>query len=232
MKEKYLKAFIIIISSVFIFTACSSNPIPQDTQNEINKQVETLKNEKDKLQKQLEDLTQNLNASNAQSTSPLLTAIEAVDILKTGNLDDLEDYTHPTKGIRFSPYSYVNAQNDIVISASNLNGIMQNAQTYTFGSYDGSGDPINLTFQAYYDEFVYDQDFANAELIGNNTAVKTGNMINNLSDVYPAGYFVEFHFSGFDPQYEGMDWKSIRIIMEQESGIWYIVGIIHDQWAV
>ena len=229
---KNIKLLAVLISSVFLFTACSNNPIPEDTQRNIDKQLETLKGEKDKLQKQLEEITQNIGASNAQNTSPLLTAIEAVNIIKTGDLNDIEDYAHPDKGVRFSAYSYVDTQNDLVIDASNFTGLMESSQTYTFGSYDGTGDPINMTFSDYYQEFVYDEDFADAEIIGNNTIVKTGNTLNNMADVYPGAYFVEFHFPQFDPQYEGMDWKSLRIVMEQDDGIWYIIGVIHDQWTI
>lgn len=229
---KKIKLITVLVSSVLLFTACTNNPIPDDTQRNIDQQLETLKDEKDKLQKQIEELTRNIGTSDAQNTSALLTAIEAVNIIKTGDMNDIEDYAHPQQGIRFSAYSYVDTQNDVVIDASNFNGLMQSAQTYTFGSYDGTGDPINMTFADYYQEFIYDEDFANAELIGNNTVVKTGNTLNNLADVYPGAYFVEFHFPQFDPQYEGMDWKSLRIVMEQDDGIWYVIGIIHDQWTI
>jgi (p)ppGpp synthase/HD superfamily hydrolase len=43
---------------------------------------------------------------------------------------------------------------------------------------------------------------------------------------------VEYHFSGFDPKYEGMDWRSLRLVFEEKDNIWHLVGIIHDQWTI
>jgi hypothetical protein len=88
------------------------------------------------------------------------------------------------------------------------------------------------TFADYYGEFVYDVDFENSHIIGNNTVIKSGNTINNILEAYPAGAFVEFHYKGFEPQYEGMDWKSLRLVFEQNGGVWYLVGITHDQWTI
>jgi (p)ppGpp synthase/HD superfamily hydrolase len=29
-----------------------------------------------------------------------------------------------------------------------------------------------------------------------------------------------------------MDWRSLRLVFEKKDDIWYIVGIIHDQWTI
>jgi hypothetical protein len=42
---------------------------------------------------------------------------------------------------------------------------------------------------------------------------------------------VEYYFPGFDPQYEGMDWRSLRLIFLQDNDVWYLAGIVHDQWT-
>jgi UDP-N-acetyl-2-amino-2-deoxyglucuronate dehydrogenase len=31
---------------------------------------------------------------------------------------------------------------------------------------------------------------------------------------------------------EGMDWRSLRLVFEKKNDIWYLVGIIHDQWTI
>jgi len=43
---------------------------------------------------------------------------------------------------------------------------------------------------------------------------------------------VEYHFPGIDPQYGGLDWRSLRLVFQQSGGEWYLVGIIHDQWTI
>ena len=43
---------------------------------------------------------------------------------------------------------------------------------------------------------------------------------------------VEYYFSGFDKQYEGLDWRSLSIVFEKKAEAWYITGIIHDEWTI
>jgi hypothetical protein len=43
---------------------------------------------------------------------------------------------------------------------------------------------------------------------------------------------MEYHFSGFEAQYEGMDWESLRLVFIQEDSTWYLVGIVHDEWTI
>ena len=69
-------------------------------------------------------------------------------------------------------------------------------------------------------------------MIGNNTAIGSGNIIDNVPTEYPDGEFVEFHFTGFDSQYEGMDWRSLRLVFEEHAGAWHLVGIVHGQWTI
>ncbi|MDD5470267.1 MAG: hypothetical protein PHO92_05750, partial [Candidatus Peribacteraceae bacterium] len=58
-----------------------------------------------------------------------------------------------------------------------------------------------------------------------------GNVLDNARDVYPGAQIVEYHFPGFDPQYEGMDWSSLRLVLEKFNSEWRLVGLIHDEWT-
>lgn len=89
-----------------------------------------------------------------------------------------------------------------------------------------------MTFAEYYRKFVYDQDYIHPEQTAVNHRIGQGNTIDNSRQVYPNATLVEYHLSGFDPQYQGMDWKSLRIVLEKDAGQWYVVGIIHDQWTI
>ena len=144
----------------------------------------------------------------------------------------LSTVVHPQKGVRFSPYSYVHmTERDLVFSANQVAGFSSDATTYLWGSYDGSGAPINLTPQDYFNEFVYDVDFAQPEQLGLNQVLGKGNTINNITEAYPQAVFLEFYFSGFDVQYGGMDWRSLRLVFEKIEDVWYLVGIVHDEWT-
>ena len=38
-------------------------------------------------------------------------------------------------------------------------------------------------------------------------------------------------FPGFDPQYEGMDWSSLRLVIEKYNSEWRLVDLIHGEWT-
>ena len=161
-------------------------------------------------------------------------AAETVIALKDGDMGVLSGLVHPVKGLRFSPYATVQtgAGGDLIFTASQVKGLMADTTVFHWGVYDGSGNPIDLTFRQYYAEFVYGADFARPDVVGFDQVVGQGNSIDNIATTYPNGVMVEYHFEGFDPQYAGMDWQSLRLVFEEQGGTWYLVGIVHDQWTI
>lgn len=152
--------------------------------------------------------------------------------LKTMDMGKLAGYVHPQKGVRFSPYSNVNLQKDVVIKASDLTKYEKDTGKRLWGTFDGSGDPIELTFKDYYKKFIYDVDFLEAPQIVYNQAIQRGNSILNVKEAYPDSSFIEYHYPGFDQQYNGMDWRSLILVFEKMNGKWYLIGIVHGQWTI
>ncbi|KAF0194059.1 MAG: hypothetical protein FD169_2051 [Bacillota bacterium] len=74
-----------------------------------------------------------------------------------------------------------------------------------------------------------EEQFINPHLVGINQVIGLGNTLVNIADVHPNGSFVEFHFTGVDTQYEGMDWRSLFLVFEQLNGKWFLVGIVHNE---
>lgn len=237
MKNRNL---IIIFALVLAFTLASCSPASNSNLEEElkakNDIIKNLEDEKKTLEDEvleLEDKINQLEEPTAQTPQSLLTtALEVVEILKNDDMATLANYVHPTAGVRFTPYSYVDTASDLIFTQAQVPNLMSDSTIRTWGAYDGSGEPIDKTFADYYDEFVYDEDYANPHLIGNNVLIGKGNSLDNLEDVYTNGDFVEFHFTGFDPQYEGIDWSSLKLVFEQVSGEWKLVGIIHSQWTI
>ena len=159
---------------------------------------------------------------------------QAIMALKERDLAELSGLVHPDNGVRFSPYTYVraSADGDLVFSATEVPDLWNDPTIHRWGVYDGSGEPIDLTFREYFGQFVYDVDFARPDVVGFDETVGQGNTINNIAEVYPEAIAVEYHFEGFDPQYAGMDWRSLRLIFEESKGTWYLVGIVHDEWTI
>jgi hypothetical protein len=57
-------------------------------------------------------------------------------------------------------------------------------------------------------------------------------MVENQFEVYEKAIIVEYYFSGIEPQYEGLDWQSLRLVFQENEGSWCLVGIIHNQWTI
>lgn len=158
----------------------------------------------------------------------VLKALEAKDMAKLAQL------AHPDKGVRFSPYGYIDSEQDRILKPEAISKSWKDDTVYRWGTFDGSGEPIQLKFSDYYAKFIYDADFAQAPHTGVNETIGKGNTLNNIKEVYPSPQhtFVEYHFSGFDPKFEGMDWKSLRLVFEKTEKALYLVGIVHDQWTI
>lgn len=161
-----------------------------------------------------------------------VTSDDLINAIKDKDFNTIANFTHPNKGVRFTPYTYVSVADDIVFNSTQIQGFFNDQTVYLWGNYDGSGEDINLTPDDYYDRFIYTADYVNAEQIGYNEVLSFGNMIENQFEVYNDAIVVEYYFSGFDLQYEGIDWSSLRLVFEEYNGTWLLVGIIHNQWTI
>lgn len=153
-----------------------------------------------------------------------------VQIIKEKNYDKLVKYFSPS-GVRFSPYAYVESGHIQLTTKQFLEHIKTNKKL-VWGYYDGKGGEIRLSVQDYFDKFVYDVDFVNAPQIKPNKIIGRGNSINNIKKFYPNCKFVEYHFAGFEKQYEGMDWRSLRLIYKKTDDRFCLIGIAHDKWTI
>ena len=151
--------------------------------------------------------------------------------LKEGNYTELRKYLSE-EGVLFSPYGYIDTAKSKKLYPDDFLTAIDKKWILTWGSYDGTGDPIKLTVTDYLKKFVYNADYLNAEAIGFNEVMKQGNSVNNLKEIYPNHPFIDYHFSGFDQKLEGMDWTSLRIVFQKQNGEYFIVAIIHDQWTI
>ncbi len=189
------------------------------------------------LENEIEELNINLGDEGGQQNESLdpmnvlQKSVEAMALIKDKDMAALSQMVHPTKGVRFTAYPFIDTDVDVVLSGQDLSNISTNPTIWHWGYYDGSGEPINMNFDDYYNAFIYDQDFMNPHILGISQPISSGNMINNLSLVYPNNPYVEFHFTGFNPQYVGLDWESLTLVFEEVSGELFLVGVIHGQWT-
>jgi hypothetical protein len=154
--------------------------------------------------------------------------------LKNKDYESFAGFIHPAQGVRFSPYGYVDTTSAILFSVQGfLEEVSKKPQTkITWGQYDGTGEPIVLTIDEYFKKFVYNADFLNAPKNSLNEMIGKGNSLNNLTAIYKDSDFTEHHFPGFDQKYDGMDWRSLRLVFKNYNSKMYLVGIVHDQWTI
>ncbi|OAV00336.1 Uncharacterised protein [Moraxella veridica] len=144
--------------------------------------------------------------------------------------DKITPHIHPTKGVRFSLYAYVNPDKDKVFSQAEFDKYLNQSKIqFTWGEKDGTGDLYIVSLPTYLANWVVrDTRF---EKVGVNEFYGTGNSLNNLADVYPEHEFVEFYSAGSETC-AGMDWRCMRLVFETYQGRPYLVAIITDEWTI
>ncbi len=172
-----------------------------------------------------------LDAPSVRNDDIEVVATNIRDAIVARDMPRFARFVHPTRGVRFSPYAYVDPKVDVVLDARSLVTAFPSPETRTWGAYDGSGEPIDLSFAEYMDHFVAFSELAHIKPALNETS-GSGNTTNNLADVYPAAPYVEFHFAGTQAR-EQMDWESLRLVFQRDrGGELFLIGIIHDQWTI
>lgn len=210
---------------LLILSGCNSNPAQNDdatntgnTSQPVNP-ADTITNGGILSEKQAKQLIE-------------LRAIETLALLSQNNMAGLVRFVHPDKGLRFSPYSYVQPDTDLKFNPRQIAQLAQDKTMYHWGSYDGSGDPIELTYNDYRKKFVTDKDYlTQSDSIGFNRIIGTGNSLNNRTEIYPNALIVEFYQAGKHPDYGGMDWGSLALVFEKHQSEWLLVAVIHNSWT-
>lgn len=73
-------------------------------------------------------------------------ALEVVARLARKDIAGLASMAHPKKGIRFSPYAYVEPEEDIVLSSAEIMQLWDSGKVLKWGYWDGEGGDIDFTF--------------------------------------------------------------------------------------
>ena len=152
-------------------------------------------------------------------------------IIKNKDYASLVNYFHPVESVRFSPYGYIDTAIDVEIKSERFIALTGSKKKIYWGNYDGSGDSILLSIEKYFDKFIYNADFLNAEKTSVNKMIGSGNSLNNLTIIYKDALFTESYFSGFDKKYGGMDWSSLRLVYKKYNNHLFLIAMVHDQWT-
>ncbi|PZD97538.1 hypothetical protein DNH61_01280 [Paenibacillus sambharensis] len=227
---------------LMVVTACanSSEPPPEPAKQNQNQnqnqeqQTPEEQTQEDQAPEVAEDKPQDQEEPvEGQPPTVKEAATTVIRALKAGNMETVAQWAHLEKGVRFSPYAYVDKETDVVLSQEELEGIMDDSKKRVWRTYAGRGDKIEMTYAEYHKEFVYDMDYMEKAEVAVNEVLGEGTTVNNLDEVYPPDNhdYVSYYIDGVNPEYEGMDWGSLRLVFEEIGSDYALVGIIHDEWT-
>lgn len=166
-----------------------------------------------------------------EASSSIDTAKIILQSLKDKDIDTLSTFIDSNEWIRFTPYSYIDISNNIIIK--DIKTEYENTGKIILRwHYDWTWDPINLNTQDYFNKFVYNTDYISLWEVIENKVTQRWNSINNITEIYSWAYIIEFYISWFDPQYEWMDRKSLTLVLKEKDNKRYLIWIINWQWTI
>lgn len=172
-------------------------------------------------------------ALDLESNLPLLDSASAViKAIEAEDYSALAALVHPEKGLVLTPYSTVDLETDLTLTATQISGLAKDDHKYLWGVADGKGDPIEMTISQYFDRYVYNADFANAPVLGIDQVMGSGNALENVKEVFPLARFVEYYFPGRNPDHMGFDWCGLKLVFEPWENQYRLIALIHSEWTI
>ena len=173
-----------------------------------------------------------LPAEEVSNADMITLAYSILERIKDNDFVALSRVAHPQHGILFSPQATVAVSTNKRFSIEDIAAFGSDATTYVWGVYGASGEPIEMTPAEYFARFVFYKDYTAAPFVGFNHIVRTGNALENITDVFPNIQFIEFHIPGSeqDPN-EAFDWSTLRLGFEKYDGSLWLTVIVHSEWS-
>lgn len=158
---------------------------------------------------------------------------EILELMAVDDFDAVSELSFED-GVYFIPGENNGFDTAIYIDAYQWEELNDYEGLIVWGIYAGSGEDISMTPADYIDSYITDTDFLSAPDIA----------VFNLSEFDSDGvgwrtstndvYSVRYHYSGFDEQYEGMDYQTLIMnFQENEAGTGYVLsGVINLFWTI
>ena len=151
-----------------------------------------------------------------------------ISVMADRDFAALSGAVHEELGVMFSPYSTISLTGDCRFTASQIADFRNDTKKYIWGVYDVGGDLINMTPTEYFDEFVFDAEFTSCENFGVDKILRSGNALENVSEVFPNARFVDCYMPGTSDS----DWKILRLVFEEKDGFLYLTAIVHSEYTI
>ncbi|MBP9773226.1 MAG: hypothetical protein KBD00_01180 [Candidatus Peribacteraceae bacterium] len=221
-KQSFFGAFL-LFSTISVSACMSSAPTPSFTQSGSVQSNSASDTSSSSISLSSSQTISSDQQDIEQKADTLLRALKAKDMQTIAQLASI-------KGVTFSPYAYVSSD-DLTFTPPQLVRFFTDTKKYVWGSYDGSGLPIELTPMEYFDKFVYDHDFASQNDKRFDATDSQGNTLNTIAEAYPQTHSVNFHYTPSRNENE-MDWADLWLVFEKEENEWMLRAVVHDEWTI
>jgi len=175
------------------------------------------------------------SAGTQQDAELVVLAYRVLENIRDGDFYALSQVVHPEFGVVFTPGATINLVTDRRFGAEQIAALGANEEDeeiYIWGVHNDSGEPIELTPSGYIEQYVSAGDFLEASVIGVNQVIRSGNALENITDVFPDVVFVDFYLSvNGKESHEEHDWSSLRLGFEEYKGELRLIVIVHSRWT-
>ncbi|MCU7694530.1 hypothetical protein ACFSPU_07695 [Haoranjiania flava] len=155
-----------------------------------------------------------------------------LETLEQKNFDKLASYVDPVLGVVFAPYSFIENSRQNHFTKDDVVKFGKSNTRRIWGYADGSGEPINLSFKEYIDEYVYDADFLMLTSVeANKSLFRKSNGVDNSLQKFPGKTFVDYYKKPKAGESE-FDWKNLRLIFNEREGHYYLIAVVHNEWQI
>jgi hypothetical protein len=155
---------------------------------------------------------------------------EIISALKKSGWEKFAAYFHPTEGVRFSPYAYVNTVTDVCLTKDEFLNLAKSGNVIVWGEFDGTGDTIRYNLNDYVKRFVMDKPYDTVTERTLNNYVHHGSSLDNLREIYPDVEVVEYYVPGTE-EYAQMDWGQLKLVFKMDANKFYLIAVIHNVWT-
>lgn len=162
----------------------------------------------------------------------LQTAFLTMNALESEDYSTLASIIHKEKGVRFTPFSTVNLECDLVLSSEAIKNIESDSEIYSWGLNSATGSTILMPISTYIEKFVTPLAYSKAPHLAIDSVLLHGNALENVAEAYPGCRFIDFSFRSIDPDLNGSDWSSLKLVFEVDDNAWYLVGVVHSEWTL
>ena len=173
-----------------------------------------------------------LSASDPDNSELIQFAYGVLDCISNNDYQALSSFVHPEFGVVFSPCATITLTTNRRFTVEQVAAFSEDNDFYVWGVRDGSGEPIERTPAEYFEEFVNFRDFSSAPIVGVNYIVRSGNALENITDVFSDVQFVDFHYPNGDKNsVSEQKWATLRLGFEEHNDIMWLTVVLRSVWT-